>query len=848
MVLRSDAETVFCAWPSSWFDQLHRHLRAGRLAAQLIAVPVAPRRDPWEDLVQSIDGVVFAADPATLAFTFVSDGAVRILGHQASRWLEPGFFADHLHPDDRDRTFAACRAATDAGKDHELSYRMRAADGRWVWLHDSTRVVRDRDGRTVLRGVLLDISALKTVEALQQEQTRLIAMIAEAQPLPHILDSLLRGVEALDPEISASILLLDDDGKHLRHGAAPSLPEAYCRLVDGFAIGPGQACCGTAAWRREMVIVEDVLTDPLWAPFREVVAPFGLRSCWSTPFFDSDGRVLGTFAIYNRQPARPRPEHLQWIAAAAHTAAICVSRTRVLQALRDEQQQTADLIENATEGVVTIDDRGVVMRWNRQAELIFDITREQTVGKPLDVALVPIADRAAHSSALQTALATGQLAAGGRPLERTALRQDGSEVHLEIALTRTWSGGRAWFTAFLRDLTERHRAEQTRQSLERQLQIAQRMEALGTLAGGVAHEFNNLLAVILGNAELAAAAPASDSNAQRHLQEIVKAATRATSLTRQILQFGRRQIAQRQPVSLPTIVNDSITMLRATLPARIAVSAEYALDTPTVLADPTEIHQVVLNLCTNSWQAIGERAGRITVTLRSAQIEHEDAALLPGASAGRHAVMEVRDDGCGMDAQTRERMFEPFFTTKATGTGLGLSVVHGIVSSHGGVLTVDTTPGAGTTIRIWLPAVEETPQPTVREPLPACRGRGERILLLDDEPTLLQVLRRSLTRLGFAPTAFTRADEAIAALQANPAAFDAVLTDHNMPVMSGLEFAAATRTIRRDLPIVLASGLVTEATQATAASLGIRQFVAKPNTMHDLGAALRAALDTPPAD
>jgi PAS domain S-box-containing protein len=294
----------------------------------------------YETLVQSIDGIVWEADPQTFMFTFVSQQAERILGYPVKDWFErASFWPDHMHPEDRDWAVKFCVDATARGEDHQFEYRMIAANGRVVWLNDIVTLHVLPDQSVILRGLMVDITERKWEEALLKGQKQVLELIATGASLPASLSALARVIEAQSPEMLCSVLLLDDDGTHLLSGAAPSLPDAFTRTIDGVAIGANVGSCGTAAFRREAVFVEDIAVDPLWANYREVALPHGLRACWSTPIFDARKKLLGTFAIYYRQPGLPTALHIRLIERATQTAAIAISRQRTEEELQQVNEQ-----------------------------------------------------------------------------------------------------------------------------------------------------------------------------------------------------------------------------------------------------------------------------------------------------------------------------------------------------------------------------------------------------------------------------------------------------------------------------------------------------------------------------
>lgn len=378
-----------------------------------------------------------------------------------------------------------------------------------------------------------------------------------------------------------------------------------------------------------------------------------------------------------------------------------------------------------------------------------------------------------------------------------------------------------------------------RQRLEDQYRQSQKMEAVGTLAGGIAHDFNNVLTGISGYCELAQMELPPDAPAATHLQAVRAGAKRAAELVRQIMAFSRQQSPQRQPIVLSRVVDEAMRLLRATIPATVEIKTQYEGGLPCVLADATSIHQIVVNLCTNACHAMRDRPGRLEVSLMSVTVDQDFAQAHPGLKIGRYVQLGVADTGSGMDAATVARIFEPFFTTKAPGegTGLGLSVVHGIVQSHDGGIFVYSQPGEGTRFRIYLPehGGEAMVEAEALDELP--RGRGERVLYVEDEPQLALMGRQMLVRLGYTPEVRERPLEALALLRAQPAAFELLVTDLTMPEMTGLELARRARKIRPGLPVVLMSGYASTLSLEKLEGLGVGELLTKP---HSLAAFARA--------
>jgi CheY-like chemotaxis protein len=381
--------------------------------------------------------------------------------------------------------------------------------------------------------------------------------------------------------------------------------------------------------------------------------------------------------------------------------------------------------------------------------------------------------------------------------------------------------------------------------LEAQLQHAQRMEAVGHLSGGIAHDFNNILTAIVGNVELALEELGPHHPTAANLRSVMTASARATNLVRQILTFARQRPHERHVIALGPVAEESLDLLRATIPASVEIVLRLGEDVPRVLADATQLQQVIVNLGTNAWHALENEPGRIEISIDAVDVGVEDARMLSDIRAGRCAHITVRDSGRGMVPAVMARIFDPFFTTKApgSGTGLGLSVVHGIVRSHDGAIRVTSEPGRGSLFEVFVPAAPTSSRSTAEADVRVrSLGVGD-VLFLDDESALVSIAKRSLERLGYRVTGFTRPASALEALRSEPDKFAALVTDMNMPEMSGLQLAAAAHELRRGLPVILMSGYITEELEREAHRRGIARVLYKPMTMRALGEAISGALE-----
>jgi signal transduction histidine kinase len=441
-------------------------------------------------------------------------------------------------------------------------------------------------------------------------------------------------------------------------------------------------------------------------------------------------------------------------------------------------------------------------------------------------------------------------AESGRPRTReTRLVSTQSALLIDLTLIPFFGpdGSTRHVLTVARDITARKRAEDARREFEARLAQSRKMEALGQLAGGVAHDFNNILAGILGFADVIRRGATDDATAT-FSAEIIQAATRARDLIRQILMFSRRQPAERKPVRLAPIAREAVQLIQQAAPPGVQVVSRLAVDSPYIMGDATQLHQVVMNLGTNAVQAMGDAGGRLEIVVESVEVSSDFALRHAPLRAGASVRLAISDSGPGMPQAVLDRLFEPFFTTKApgVGTGLGLSVVHGVVQNHEGAIVVESRPGNGTTFEVFLPAVKS---PSWSGELPvsqtAASPISRRILFCDDESSITRLADVMLRALGHTASTFNRGAEAIAAIRANRDGFDLIITDLTMPGMTGVEFARGIRGIRADIPIILSSGFADEVPEETLKELGIVEVLPKPFQLQALAAAISRAMAEP---
>lgn len=390
------------------------------------------------------------------------------------------------------------------------------------------------------------------------------------------------------------------------------------------------------------------------------------------------------------------------------------------------------------------------------------------------------------------------------------------------------------------DITERKRAEEEKNLLESRLMQAQKMEAIGALAGGIAHDFNNILSIILGYADLAREEAPPDTEYKKDIEQILLAADRAKELVKQILAFSRQTQVERMPMKIQPLLKESLKMLRSSIPTTISITESIDPVSGTVLADPTQIHQILMNLCTNAYHAMSDEGGALSVTLKTSFIEPNNPLPLP---SGEYIELIVSDTGCGIGPDVIGKIFDPYFTTKeiGQGTGMGLAIIHGIIKNYGGTITVESKLGQGSAFHVYFPVITEETLPQTKDSEDIFGGQ-ERILFIDDEAILAEMGKNMLEKLGYHVTVRRSSLEALQTFQNNPEAFDLVITDQTMPDMTGSDLSRRMLQIRPDIPIILYTGYSNLVDEDSAKAMGIKGFALKPLTKNAIAKLIRQVL------
>jgi PAS domain S-box-containing protein len=535
----------------------------------------------------------------------------------------------------------------------------------------------------------------------------------------------------------------------------------------------------------------------------------------------------------------PLRDKASGVAGAVVVARDITRRKQAETEIRESEERNRRLIEASADAIL-VRSNGIITHVNPAALKLFRAPTEQDLIGKRYLDLVHPDDRAESAERVRKNIDEGWVAP---PREHRILALDGQVVEVEsTGVPVNYKGGRQTFGIF-RDITERKRSYSEKEKLEAQLQQAQKMESLGTLAGGIAHDFNNILGVIIGSSQLLEITNAVEESSRSTLSSIITASTRAKDLVRQILAFSRHAKQEKILLSLKPIIRETAEFLRASIPSTIEFRQQVDAKTDPIIADPTQMQQILMNLCTNAAHAMEQTGGVLEVGLCNVTLGPADTRLYPELEPGGYVRLTVTDTGHGIEPEVMKKIFEPYFTTKEVGkgTGLGLSVVHGIVQASGGSIKVYSEVGKGSTFQVLLPRAEGGSTDEAKAPQAPAGGK-ERILLVDDEMALADITRQMLDWLGYEVEIRTNAIEALEAFRNNPGKFDLVITDLTMPQVTGMKLARQMIQIRPDIPIILCTGFSDQIEERLAFSIGIKSFLFKPLVANELAEAVRKAL------
>jgi PAS domain S-box-containing protein len=515
-------------------------------------------------------------------------------------------------------------------------------------------------------------------------------------------------------------------------------------------------------------------------------------------------------------------------------------RRQAEEELKESEVRYRNLLEVAPVGIAVHSEGRIVFTNPAGKKILGADAVEQLIGKPIAEIIHP--DRLEHSGERIRRMMAGEQ--GLYPVEDVYVRLDGRPIDVEVVASPLTFNGKQAVQVVVTDITERKHAEAALREMQERLKQSEKMESIGQLAGGIAHDFNNVLSGIIGFTDMSLRFAERESKLEGNLLKVLKAADRAKRLVQQILTFSRQSTPPSDVTVLEPIITEALELLRASIPSSVLIETQLHHDTKPVLADPTSLHEVMINLATNAVHAMDGK-GTLSVRLYGVTLGHAEYGRTGEILPGDYTVIEVADTGRGMDAATIARAFDPFYTTKGVGegTGMGLSVVLGIVQSHHGHIQLESVAGSGTTVKIFLPITGEHPAGTTAgDSLDQIRG-SERIVFVDDEPMLVEMHVDWLTAVGYSVNGFSDSREALEFIRAHPAEFDLLITDQTMPNITGIELAKESRKIRHDLPVILCTGFSREANPELTAANGISRLLMKPYGNKELTKSIRSVLD-----
>jgi PAS domain S-box-containing protein len=603
----------------------------------------------------------------------------------------------------------------------------------------------------------------------------------------------------------------------------------------------GHCLCGQAASDGKVLFAGRV--DERHENTYDGIEPHGH---YCVPILSPDLKLIGLYNVYTKPDVQRDPHVEDFLVTVATALSGIIRLKQASHQVTESEEKHRAITNTAHEAIITIDHLGKTTFWNPAATRIFGYSVEEALGSDLHQLITPERFLSEANHGLENFVKTGRGALINRTVEITGRRKDGREIDVELSLSALHQQKHWTALGILRDISSRKKNENEKTQLQSQLRQAQKMEAIGTLAGGIAHDFNNILSSILGYAEMVREElPPSNTEVIDDIDQVIKAGNRAKELVRQILTFSRQSPEELVPVQISLIIKEAIKLLRSSLPSSIEIRQFISDSALTVFADPSQIHQVLMNLCTNSFRAMREKGGILEVRLESFTPGITFSETYPDLRASRYMILVVRDTGIGMDSSILPRIFEPYFSTnkKEDGTGLGLAVVHGIVTRLGGTIEVDSTVGAGSTFRVYLPVAEKHELPA-ELPVSGFPPQGtERILLVDDELPILELGSRMLSGLGYRVTCRTSSIEALELFRNQPDKFDLVITDQNMPNMTGTKMADEIIGVSPRIPIILCTGYTDLNLGRHSLGGSIQEIIMKPVAKSQLAEAVRRVLD-----
>lgn len=595
----------------------------------------------------------------------------------------------------------------------------------------------------------------------------------------------------------------------------------------------GQGPVGTAIRTKMPAMCRDIQTDPKLALWREDAINRGYASLIALPLIIED-QCIGTLNLYSKEPDAFDIEETQLLVELAQDLAFGISSLRTQGNLVFSETKYRKLMETAHDAIFLADAKtGILLETNEAAQNLVGYPIAEIIGMH-HTQLHPKEEQKRYSKIFMDHIKNGKSISTVLMVQH----KDGSHIPVMVSANTFKIGKKKVTQGIFRDVSEIIQAEE-------RLRQSQKMEAIGTLAGGIAHDFNNILSPIMGYTELAMLETAKGQNIQSDLSRVMKAASRAKDLVQQILTFSRKDTTQKKPIRMQRVIRETVKFLRATIPASIELHTEIDEACDPVMSNQTQIQQILMNLAANAYHAMKEKGGQLDILLKQMEPDFLMAPEFDNLTLGRYICLSIKDTGTGINPEDIDRIFDPYFTTKNNeeGTGLGLSVVHGIVESYGGIIKVRSEKKFNTVFDIYLPVIPGLKEKKIALTDHADLRGSEHLLLVDDDLNVIQVTQKILEKLGYQVTAISDSKEALKVFSQNKNAFDLVITDYTMPGLQGTDLARQMILIRPDIPIILCTGYSAQISKEKSQQIGIKDFLMKPLPGKDLAASIRKVFD-----
>jgi len=766
-------------------------------------------------------------------FLYVSPNFKDILGYGSKDLLGTSIFSS-VHADDREEVLAEFQQGMKTQGSGRSIYRYRHHDGEYRWFESTGRVFQTALGE--LRGVVIsrDITQRKQLEDALEAIVKGNLIPGSPNFFETLVGELAKALKVPMAFLSERIEIGDSKARTLAfwnqdHFEPPSEYECL-----------GGPC--EHVFRGTPVAYQSEVKQLF--PRSETIQELAIEAYFGVPLFNSQNEVVGNLALMDTRPVYLSSQGQYLLQIFAARAGAELERKRAQEAVQESEERYRALYNQTPLMYFTVDANLKVLSVNQFGGNLLGYGVNDLVGTSVLI-VVHEEDRLLVKSALEERFHGHWEDNRTSQSEFRKVKKDGTVLWVRETVQAVMDPHQQKILLLsCEDITDRKMAEEALARSEKQFRHTQKMEAIGTLAGGIAHDFNNILGAILGYSELAMTQVSQDQRVKSYLDEVVTAGNRAKELVKQILAFSRRTDQEREAVDLEVIVKEALKMIRATLPSTIEIRSALEVAPAVVFADPTQMHQVVMNLCANAEYAMRKEGGILDLSLTSVELTANSVLQFPSLKPGRYLRLTIRDSGQGISSQVLERIFEPFFTTKGSGegTGLGLAVVHGVIVGHGGHISVSSAIGQGTTFSILLPRLDVVPSAHSSKTEEWPKGSGK-VLFVDDEEMLARWGEQLLTHLGYEVVAKTNPHEAVDLFRKQADQFDLVVTDQTMPTMSGEVFARALLDIRENISIILCTGFSHIMSEEKAKQLGLSAFLMKPVNAAALAQTVKSVLN-----